>query len=136
LKPRKYQYLQIKAGYGSRGNGSTRIKVWACRYVGCNRILNDVDYSFPSKFCKFHVAIRVKENYRRCYVNRVGKVKEFEKNKMLLYLLKNNTKVSKYQILAYTKIKNMDSLRSQLTFLRRQGHKITRRMEMYWLEKE
>jgi len=135
LKPRTYQYLEIKAGNGTKGS-STRIKVWPCAYIGCKRILNDVDNHLKTKYCKFHKPISIQEKNRRCYVKRNGLVKDYEKNKLFLYLLKNNKTVSKYQILAYTQIKNMDSLRSQLTFLRRQGHKITRRMEMYSLEKE
>jgi len=133
-KPRTWQYLVVKAGYGSRGNGGTRIKIWYCKYLGCKRILNDLDNHLTTKWCKFHKELVETEKNRRCYVKRVGLVKDYQKNELLLYLLRNNTTVSKYQILSYTHIKNMDSLRSQLTFLRRRGHKITRRQEFYSLE--
>ena len=136
MKPRTYQYLKIISQCSkTRGLGGTRIKIWPCRYIGCKRVLNDIDNHLTTKYCPFHKEVRIKEKNRSCYIKRVGKVKEFEKNQLLLYLLKTNTTVSKYQILAYTKIKNMDSLRSQLTFLRRRGHKITRRKEMYCIEK-
>ena len=135
MKPRTYQYLQLKDR--SRGNGGTRIKIWPCKYLGCKRILNDVDNSLTTKYCKYHKEVRVKEKNRSCYVKRNGvKVKDYEKNQLLIYLLRNNTTVSKYQILAYTHIKNMDSLRSQLTFLRRKGHKIKRKKEFYSLEEK
>jgi len=133
LKPRKYQLLIIKAGNGTRGT-STQIKVWPCSYIGCKRILNDVDYQLISKYCMFHRALRIKEKNHRCYVKRVGKLKDFDKSKALLYLLKTHLEVSKFQLLAFANIKNMDSLRSQVTFLRRKGYKIYREKEYYHLE--
>ncbi len=131
MRPRTYQYLQLKG----RNTGGTRIKVWPCKYLGCKRVLNDIDNHLTTKYCLFHKEVRVKEKNRSCYVKRRGGiVKEYEKNELLLYLLKNHTTVSKYQILAFTHIKNMDSLRSQLTFLRRKGYKIYRNKEMYSFE--
>ncbi len=131
MKPRTYQFLQIKG----RGNGGTRIKIWPCKYLDCKRVLNDIDNHLTTKYCQFHKEVRIKEKNRRMYVKRVGgHVKDYEKNKLLVYLLKNTTTASKYQILSYTQIKNMDSLRSQITFLRRKGYKIFRKKEMYYLE--
>lgn len=122
MKPRKYQILQIKAGYGGRGV-MNRIKVWPCKYIGCTRVLNDVDYSIACKFCTYHKAVRITEKNHNCYVKRRGETHP-SKLSLMIRLLKTDSKVSPFQLMAYSGVKDIHILRSNICNLNRQGYKI------------
>ncbi len=134
MKPRKYQVLQVKAGNGTRGT-FTRIKVWPCKYVGCPRVLNDVDFSIACKFCKYHKAIRIKEKNHNCYVKRRGETNP-SKLSLIIQLLKNDDRVSPYQLMAFSGIRDIHILRSDICYLNRRGYKIThvKNEGFYYLE--
>ena len=102
----------------------SRIRVWRCRYVACNRILNDVDYNQTCKFCKFHKAVRITEKNHTSYQKRIGCVRPSRMDQ-ILFVLKTNGKASTYELLAFTGIKKREVLRVLIWNLRKKGHSIT-----------
>ena len=132
MKPRTYQILQIKAGYGGRGV-MNHIKVWPCVYPNCNRLLNDVDNHLTTIYCKHHKEVRIKEKNHACYVKRRGETRP-NKIDLIIHLLQTNDKASSYELMAYSGVKNSQTFRSDISYLRRKGYKIYKHGGFYFLE--
>ena len=104
-----------------------------CIYPGCPLLINTILHAGNKRYCEFHVKLRVKENWTRCNHNNSQNLRKpvmFP----LLYLLKTNKVVSKWQVLAWYKFKKDFSLFNAMWILRKQGHKIRFKSGFYFYE--
>ena len=130
----KGQWLKLEQRAGAHINSrgiSTRIRVWACGYPGCERILNDVDHNILKIYCKFHKELRIREKNHDCYLKRRGPLKE-TKIKLILRLLRTNKQVSAYELMAFSSALDKNSIKTFVSILRRKGHYIRNKDGYYY----
>ncbi len=116
----------------------TKQRTWLCCYVGCFYVLTDGKVSLKTKYCPTHKLAATYDKNHKAYVRKVGgisRLKRINKREAFLYLLKSKPTSSKYELLAYSCIKNMDSFRATVTTLRSMGYKIYRKKLFYRLVK-
>jgi len=96
-----------------------------CVYPGCPLLINTILHASHKQYCEFHVTLRVKENWQKQnHKNSTGQQKP--KIMPMIYLFKTNKVVSIYEIMAYCRIRQKNTVFSHISTLRSQGHKIKR----------
>ena len=111
----------------------TNSKHWMCHDTGYYYVLSDGVNHHLTKYCPTHKLQAIKDKNHRSYLRKVGTVRNINKREALLYLLKSKPTSSKYELLAYSTIKTMDSFRATITTLRSMGYKIYRKKLFYRL---
>jgi len=114
----------------------TKQRTWLCCYGNCFYVLTDAKVDIRTKFCPLHKEEATYDKNHKAYVRKiggVGRIKHINKREAFLYLLKSKRTSSKYELLAYSTIKNMDSFRATVTTLRSMGYKIYRKKTFYRL---